>query len=96
MNIIIIYRPTLQQHIASLNAVFACLEAANSKLSEYKIHMAPSILGLWYTVSAACIRQYPHRLEDISPMKALTSAKEVMRFLGAVNLYRRFIPGSWA
>ena len=74
--------------------MFARLEAANLKVSVSKTRLAlPEVLVLGHSVSAAGIRPHPHRVEAITLMKPPSCTEEVRRFLGAVNFYRRFIPG---
>lgn len=91
---ITIYSPTLKQKIPDLDSVFACLEAANLKVSISMTRMSNSEdFFLGHTVSAAEIRPHPHQVKAMKRMKAPVSAKEVRRSLGAVNFYYLFISG---
>lgn len=94
INVITVYSPLLQQHLADLDAVFARLEAANLKVSVSKTRLAhPEVFVLGHNVSADGIRPHPHQVEAITKMRPPSSAEEFRWFLGAVNFYRQFIPG---
>ena len=90
---ITVYSPSLEQHLADLDEVFARLEAANLKVSVDKTKLAKeSVLVLGHIVSATGIRPNPNRVQGLAKMTRPRCAKEVRQFVGAVNFYRRFIP----
>ena len=91
---ITVYSPTMEQHLLDLDAVFRRLEEANLKVSISKTKLAqPEVLVLGHIVSAQGIRPNPDRVKGLGEIKRPSTPKEVRQFVGAVNFYRRFIPG---
>lgn len=89
-----VYSPSLQRHVADLDAVFVRLEVANLKVSIVKTRLAlPEVLVQGNSVGALQIHPHPYQVEAIKMMKSTTFTEELRRFFGAVKLYRRFNPG---
>ena len=76
------------------------LETLFKRLSEYGLNINPSkctfgrsqIEFLGHTVSSEGIKPLPSRVEAISAFPKPQSKSQLLRFIGMVNFYRRFIP----
>jgi len=73
-----------------------------TRLKEYSVRINPAkcILGkkkikfLGYEVSASGTQPLPAKVEAIKDFSKPATIKQLRRFLGMVNFYRRFIPGA--
>jgi hypothetical protein len=91
---IIIYSENYEQHLKDLEQVFARLQAFNWKLKLEKCKFAQTkIQYLGHIVSHNKIEMLPKNLEKIQNLSPPKNVKELQRFLGMINYYRRFIQG---
>ena len=89
---ILVASETPEQHLADLEAVFKTLSENGLVVQRSKCILGKSSLEfLGYHVDATGVRPLPHRVESIRSVPAPTTLKELQRFLGMVNYYRRFI-----
>ena len=90
---ILIASETMEEHIEDLKRVFEILEANGLVVNRKKCVLGKkSIEFLGHLVDENGIRPLPEKVEAIRKVKAPTTIKELQRFLGMVNYYRRFIP----
>ena len=82
-----------EQHLKDLEVVFNLLEENGLVVQRPKCILGqPSLEFLGYTLDATGITPLETRVETIRQTKPPTTIKELQRFLGMVNYYRRFIP----
>ena len=90
---ILVASETPEQHLADLETVFKTLADNGLVVNRPKCILGQSSLEfLGHHVDATGIAPLPHRVEAISNFERPTSVKELQRFLGMINYYRRFIP----
>ena len=90
---ILIASETMEEHMEDLKRVFDILEANGLVVNRKKCILGKSSIEfLGHLVDANGIRPLPEKVEAIRRVKAPTTVKELQRFLGMVNYYRRFIP----
>ena len=81
-----------QQHMEDLKTVFKVLADNGLVVQRSKCVLGKSSLEfLGYHVDANGVAPLPTRVEAIKEVPAPTTIKELQRFLGMVNYYRRFI-----
>ena len=89
----IIYSKSFDEHLQHLEEIFDRFIHAKLKLKPEKcIFAADEVPYLGFQVSIKGIRPDPSRIDAIKCMPFPKTAKEMIRFLGAVNFYREFIP----
>ena len=82
-----------EEHVEDLRRVFDELAANGLVVKRAKcIFGASSLEFLGYHVSAEGVTPLPQKVDAIRKIPAPTSIKELQRYLGALNYYRRFIP----
>ena len=82
-----------QEHLEDLERLFKRLEENGLVVNVHKCVFGQSSLDfLGYHVDAAGIHPMEDRVKAIKEMVSPTSVKELQRFLGMVNYYRRFVP----
>ena len=90
---ILIASETMEEHLQDLKNVFEILEANGLVVNRKKCILGKkSIEFLGHLVDENGIRPLPEKVEAIRKVKPPTTIKELQRFLGMVNYYRRFIP----
>ena len=90
---ILVASETEQEHLADLKIVLDSLRENGLVTNRKKCVLGCSSLKfLGYKVDKNGISPLPDRVETIRQFKKPTSVKELQRFLGMVNYYRRFIP----
>ena len=90
---ILIASETMEEHLEDLKNVFEILEANGLVVNRKKCVLGKkSIEFLGHLVDESGIRPLPEKVEAIRKVKPPTTIKELQRFLGMVNYYRRFIP----
>ena len=90
---ILIASTTPTEHIEDLRQVFDTLDANGLVVNPAKCVLGrDSLEFLGYRLDAEGITPLPERVEAIKDVKPPTNVKELQRFLGMVNYYRRFIP----
>ena len=83
---------TKEEHLEDLERVFKILEENGLVVNRKKCILgASSVEFLGHLVNANGIRPLPEKVEAIRKTRPPTSIKELRRFLGMVNYYRRFV-----
>ena len=91
---ILIASKTEKRHMEILRDVSLRLKKANIRLSREKcVFMQPSITFLGYLLTHNGTTPPPDRASAFTKMPPPTTRKLLMRFLGAINYYRRFLKG---
>ena len=89
---ILIASESMEQHLEDLERVFKILEENGLVVNRKKCILgATSIEFLGHLVDANGIRPLPEKVEAIKKVSPPTTIKELQRFLGMVNYYRRFV-----
>ena len=89
---ILVASETPEQHLEDLKTVFKVLSDNGLVVQRSKCVLGKSELEfLGYHVDTNGIAPLPNRVEAIRSVPPPTSIKELQRFLGMVNYYRRFI-----
>ena len=89
---ILVASETPEQHKKDLETVFKILSENGLVVQRSKCILGKDSLEfLGYHVDANGVSPLPSRVEAISKVPAPTTIKELQRFLGMVNYYRRFI-----
>ncbi|KAI2648041.1 Retrovirus-related Pol polyprotein from transposon 17.6 [Labeo rohita] len=91
---ILIYSKTLEEHTQHVRAVLQRLLAHQlyCKLDKCAFHQH-STTFLGFIISAQGVAMDPQKLEAVRSWPLPTSLKQLQRFLGFANFYRRFIRG---
>uniref|UniRef100_A0AAY4CER3 Gypsy retrotransposon integrase-like protein 1 n=3 Tax=Denticeps clupeoides TaxID=299321 RepID=A0AAY4CER3_9TELE len=91
---VLIYSPTLESHIQHVRAVLKRLLAHRlyCKLEKCAFHQR-STTFLGFTISSQGVAMEPKKLEAVASWPLPTTLKQLQRFLGFANFYRRFIRG---
>ena len=90
---ILVASETEEEHLKDLKVVLDLLRENGLVTNRKKCILGrSSIEFLGYQVDAKGISPLPERVEAIRQMKRPTTVKELQRFLGMVNYYRKFIP----
>ena len=90
---IIIFSPTLEDHMRHINKVFECLREHNLKLKLSKckfIQDETQYLG--FIINKDGITTDPEKVRVIKGMSPPTTVKGVRSFIGMCSYYRRLIP----
>ena len=90
---IIIFSPTLENHLRHINIVFECLREHDLKLKLSKckfIQDETQYLG--FIINKDRIMTDPEKVRVIKGMSPPTTVKGVRSFIGMCSYYRRFIP----
>ena len=89
---LIVFSPSVEQHVTDLKVVFDRLRAAGLTLKPKKCELfAPSVKYLGQVVSAQGIAPDPEKIRAIRDMPLPTSKSEVKAFIGLAGYYRRFV-----
>ncbi|UYV61102.1 hypothetical protein LAZ67_1003430 [Cordylochernes scorpioides] len=89
----IIYSNTLEEHQNHLRQFFAFCEAEKLQLNFVKCEfLKQSIDFLGYTITAGTITPLTRNTDIIHAIKQPHNRKTLQSFLGAVNVYNKFIP----
>ncbi|KAI2650474.1 Transposon Tf2-6 polyprotein [Labeo rohita] len=91
---ILIYSKTLEEHTQHVRAVLQRLLAHQlfCKLEKCAFHQHTTTF-LGFVISAQGVAMDPQKLEAVRSWPLPTSLKQLQRFLGFANFYRRFIRG---
>ncbi|KAI2660885.1 Transposon Tf2-9 polyprotein [Labeo rohita] len=91
---ILIYSKTLEEHTQHIRAVLRRLLAHQlyCKLEKCAFHQH-STTFLGFVISSQGVAMDPQKLEAVRSWPLPTSLKQLQRFLGFANFYRRFIQG---
>ena len=89
---ILIASETLEEHLRDLRTVFSILQENGLVVNRKKCELGKSRLEfLGHLVDENGIRPSPEKVDAILATKEPTSIKQLQRFHGMVNYYRRFI-----
>lgn len=92
---ILIYSETLEDHRKHLRQLFERLKQYGVLVNVAKCNLAKSeVTFLGYNVSAAGTKPLQSKIRAIQEFKQPKTVKELRRFLGMINFYRRFIPNA--
>lgn len=90
---ILVFSRSEKEHLEHLKQLFERLTKYGILLNTSKsIFGVSEVTFLGYCVSAEGIKPTDEKVETIRQMEPPTTAKQLRRFLGMVNYYRRFIP----
>ncbi|UYV83362.1 K02A2.6-like, partial [Cordylochernes scorpioides] len=89
----IIFSDTLEDHLQHLQQFLKVCQHENIKLNYNKCSFFKTNIDfLGYTVTAGTYAPQTRNLDTISAIKPPTNQKTLQSFLGAVNVYNKFIP----
>ncbi len=89
---ILIWSPTWQQHLKDLNTVFTELKKAGLTCKPAKCQFGMTTLQfLGHEIENGKISVPAARVRDLKKFPKPTTKKQVRRFLGTVNYYRKFV-----
>ena len=89
---VVVYAPTVEEHLKRLEGVFQKLKAAGLKLKPSKCELfKKSISYLGHVVSEEGVRTDPKKIEALQKWERPHNVHTVRRFLGFVNYYIKFI-----
>ena len=89
---ILVFSPDIESHRTALRDVFLRLRKSNLTLRGKKCEIGkPSVTYLDHTFSSMGMSPEPSKVESIVNWVPPESQKELRRFLGLVNYYRRYI-----
>lgn len=89
---IIVVGRTFEEHLTNLQRVLSCLLAAGLRLQPSKCHLCRrKVTFLGHVISEHGIATDPEKIQTVETWPTPSSCREVQRFLGFVNYYRRFI-----
>ncbi len=85
--------PDRQTHLRHLEAFFNALATNGLAINLEKcVFTAPSLEILGHTISAAGVAPTTDHATEIENCQPPQDIKQLQRFLGMVNFYRRFLP----
>lgn len=92
---ILVYSKDQASHIDHLQQVFCRLQDYGMVVNTAKcVFGASEVTFLGYRISASGTKPLPEKVSAISNFSAPKTVKELRRFLGMINFYRRFIPNA--
>ena len=88
----LLWSPDEDSHLAQLRYVFERLTWGNLKLNPSKSRLFQTeVRWLGYLVNAQGVKLDQDKIKPIQSLPAPTSVKQVQKFLGSLNYYRRFL-----
>lgn len=92
---ILIFSPTVEKNKEHLQIVKDTLVAAGVELNNKKLQLhKPSVLFLGYVVSAEGLTPPVDKVKPVLELPRPDTYKELRRFLGTVNYYRKHLPAA--
>lgn len=92
---ILVFSRNESEHLEHLEILFKRLSEFGVLINSSKCHFGQEeVTFLGYKVSSAGIQPIPEKVQAISDFPAPKTVKELRRFLGMTNFYRRFLPGA--
>lgn len=92
---ILVYSATEKDHFQHLQALFRRLAEYGVLINTAKCEFGKNtITFLGHEVTAGGIRPLPDKVQALQDYPVPTTVRELRRFLGMYNFYRRFIPGA--
>lgn len=93
MDDIIIYSPTIHEHISRLTEVFKRLRKANLKIQPDKCEfLRKEVAYLGHLITQDGVKPNPSKVDCILNFPVPKKSKDIQSFLGLAGYYRRFIP----
>lgn len=93
MDDIIVYSPTIHEHISRLTEVFKRLRKANLKIQPDKCEfLRKEVAYLGHLITQDGVKPNPAKVSCIQNFPTPTNPKDIKSFLGLAGYYRRFIP----
>ena len=90
---ILIFSKNMEEHLKHIEILFQRLRQANLKLTARKCNfLKKHVQYLGHLISGNGIEPVPEKLKDLKEMVPPTTQKDIRRFLGFTNYYRKFIP----
>ena len=90
---IIVFSSTIEEHKQRLGEVFKRIDSAGLKLNLSKCHFfKEKVEYLGHVVSARGVEPRTEKIQAVQEFPVPKNAKELSRFIGLANYYRRFIP----
>jgi hypothetical protein len=84
---------TLEEHLLHLQQFFQVLQENGLTINPAKcVFAVPSLKFLGHTVDEAGITPLPRHVTAVQDCPPPTDIKQLQRFLGLINFYRRFLP----
>lgn len=91
----LIYSPDKETHEAHLRQVFEKMDKYGMLINTSKcVFGQPDVTFLGYSISANGLKPLDTKVQAIQAFPPPKNIKELRRFLGMINFYRRFIPGA--
>lgn len=92
---ILIFSATEEEHLSHLRQLFQRLSEYGVLINSAKCEFGQStITFLGHEVSAGGVRPLADKIQAITDFPVPKNVKELRRFLGMFNFYRRFVPGA--
>jgi hypothetical protein len=89
---IVVFAPTLEEHLARLEAVFERLQRFGLRLKPSKCQfLQEKVKYLGHVVSAGGVEVDPDKVSALRSAVPPASVKDLQRFLGFIDFHRRFI-----
>jgi len=83
-----------EEHLDHLRQVFEILQKNGLQINPVKcVFSVPSLSFLGHMVNAAGITPLPKHVKALQDFPPPSDLKQLQRFLGMINFYRRFLPG---
>lgn len=93
MDDILIYSPTIYEHINRLKEVFTRLRNSNLKIQPDKCEfLRKEVAYLGHIITKDGVKPNPQKCQAIKDFPEPRNPKEIKSFLGLTGYYRRFIP----
>ena len=90
---ILVFSKNMEEHLKHVEILFQRLRQANLKLTARKCNfLKKHVQYLGHLISGEGIEPVPEKLQDLREMVPPTTQRDVRRFLGFTNYYRKFIP----
>jgi len=91
---ILIFSPTMTQHLKHLRQVLRLLDAHGLVINPAKcVFAAPSVEFLGHQVNATGLVPLTRHVSALQDLPQPKDIPQLQRFLGLINFYRRFLPG---
>jgi hypothetical protein len=91
---IVVFAPTVTQHLERLESVLQHIERAGLKLNLSKCSfLEQSLKVLGFIVSSEGLSPDPEKITAVHDFPTPRNVKEVQSFLGLCSYYRKFVPG---
>lgn len=90
---LLVFSDTYEQHLLDLEAVMSKLKEAKLRVKESKCQFVQTKVSyLGFRIGEGLIEADPERFTALHNWPTPVNLKQVMRFIGFVNFYHRFVP----